>query len=106
MTPYSRFIGWRCLLGHVLFIACMAARGTIRAQEPFDGLPRPHPLEFLKRHDRNGDGVLSAKEQTGPVRYLLERLRRDVTSLGPKGTAISIQSVIAAYERRREERAR
>ena len=60
------------------------------------------PVDFLRRLDTNGNGVLDPSEQEGRAQFMLERIKQAVPQL-PIGRPIPIESLGRAMERAREQ---
>ena len=61
------------------------------------------PADFLKRLDRNGNGVLDPEEQQGPASFILRRMQERDPKIVP-GKPIKIETLSGAIQQARESR--
>ncbi len=63
------------------------------------------PSEFVKRLDRNDNGVIDPDEQQGPAQFLISRLQAQDSSIKP-GQPIPLSKLSEGFEKMREGRGR
>ena len=60
------------------------------------------PMEFIRRFDRNNNGMLDADEQSGPLKQMIPRLQKFESKI-KSGQPISLKKMESAFEKMRAD---